>query len=50
MFLGSGLQGDEEVLKKAPATPGVDHVLVLREGGGVDLRPGAWLRLSQITL
>lgn len=48
--LGNSLQGDEEVLEKAPATPRVDHVLVLREGGGVKLRPGVWLCLPQITL
>ncbi len=36
MSLGNGLQGDKEVLEKVPATPSVDHVLVFRNGGGVD--------------
>lgn len=47
---GSRLQGDKEVLKEAPAAPRVDHVLVLREGRRVELRPGLRLRLPQITL
>lgn len=50
MSLGNCVQGDKEVLEESPATPSVDYVLVLREGGGVKLRPGVRLSLPQITL
>lgn len=50
MPLSNCLQGDKKLLKQVPTSPGVDHVLVLWEWGGVELHPLTGLRLPQITL
>lgn len=48
--LGDGVEGAQEFLEEAPASPRVHHCLVLAEGGGGQLRPGARLRRTQIAL
>src|SRR6516165_10226707 len=49
MFVGDLFQRREQLLEQCPSAPGVDHVFVFLQGGGVELGWGR-LRVSELFL